>query len=137
MEREIKTQSLDRVLAFLPLFEDQDSKFYEIPTDCSVFDLCNYANGADEFIEILYSEELIIPFDWLAWRDEAGKFFRQPELLESADLTTLQKLLTTHARQERFFDGHFVAMIKNGHIVAILKRLKQIRLEMESSQLVD
>ena len=133
MERKITVQSLDRVLAFLPFFEDQDSNFYEIPNDYSVFDPFNYANGVDEFIKILHSEGLITPFDWIAWRDEAVKFSRQPELLESAELTTLQKLLTAHVRQDHFFGGYFGEMIKNGHIVAILKRLKQIRLDMESS----
>ncbi len=125
-------QSLDRVLAFLPFFEDQDSKFYEVRTDLSGFDPYVYSNEVDEFIEILYSEEFVTPFDWSIWQDEAAKFVEQPKLLESAELTILQKLLTTHIRKERFHSGHLAAMIDNGHIFAILKRLQQIRLDMES-----
>jgi len=126
-------QSLDRVLAFLPLFENQDSNLYDVATDLSVSDPYIYTNKVDEFIKILYSEEFVTSFNWSAWQKEAAKFIEQPKLLESAELNTLQKLLTTHVRKERFCSGHFAAMIDNGHILAILKRLKQIRLDMESS----
>jgi len=133
MDGEMTVQSLDRVLAFLPLFEDQDSNLYEVRTDLSGFDPYVYSNEVDEFIKILYSEEFVTSFNWSAWQDEAAKFVEQPKLLESAELSTRQKLLTTHVRKERFCSGHFAAMIDNGHILAILKRLKQIRLDMESS----
>ncbi len=126
-------QSLDRVLAFLPLFEDQDSKFYDVATDFSSSEPYIYTNEVNKFIKILYSQEFVIPFDWSAWQDEAAKFVEQPKLLESAELTTLQKLLTIHVRKERFCSGHLAAMIDSGHILAILKRLKQIRLDIESS----
>jgi O-acetyl-ADP-ribose deacetylase (regulator of RNase III) len=121
------------VLAFLPLFEDQDSKFYDVATDFSSSEPYIYTNEVNKFIKILYSQEFVIPFDWSAWQDEAAKFVEQPKLLESAELTTLQKLLTIHVRKERFCSGHLAAMIDSGHILAILKRLKQIRLDIESS----
>ncbi len=133
MERKITVQGIDKVLAFLPLFERSDTTLYEVRTDLSLFDPYVYSKEVDEFIEILDSEEFIIPFDWSTWQNEAAKFVEQPKLLESAELTILQKLLTTHIRKERFHSGHLAAMIDNGHILAILKRLKQIRLDMESS----
>lgn len=125
-------KSLDRILAFLSFFESKDSKFYEVRTDVSLFEPYVYTSKVNEFINILYSEEFIIPFDWSAW-DEGIKFIEQPDLLESADFTTLKKLLTVHIRQERFCSGHLAAMIDQGHILAILKRLKQIRFDRESS----
>ncbi len=133
MERKITIQGIDKVLPFLPLFERLDTTLYEIRTDLSLFDPYVYSKEVDEFIEILYSEEFIIPFDWSTWQNEAAKIVEQPKLLESAELTILQKLLTTHIRKERFHSGHLAAMIDNGHLLAILKRLKQIRLDMESS----
>jgi O-acetyl-ADP-ribose deacetylase (regulator of RNase III) len=133
VERKITVQGIDKVLAFLPLFERSDTTLYEVRTDLSLFDPYVYSKEVDEFIEILDSEEFIIPFDWSTWQNEAAKFVEQPKLLESAELTILQKLLTTHIRKERFHSGHLAAMIDNGHILAILKRLKQIRLDMESS----
>ncbi len=137
MDGEMTVQSLDRVLAFLPLFENQDSNLYDVATDLSVSDPYIYTNKVDEFIKILYSEEFVTSFNWSAWQDEAAKIVEQPKLLESAELSTLQKLLTTHVRKERFCSGHLAAMIDNGHILAILKRLKQIRLDMKSSEQVN
>ncbi len=133
MERKITVQGIDKVLAFLPLFERSDTTLYEVRTDLSLFDPYVYSKEVGEFIEILDSEEFVTPFDWSNWQNEAAKFVEQPKLLESAELTILQKLLTTHIRKERFHSGHLAAMIDNGHILAILKRLKQIRLDMESS----
>jgi len=133
METEITVQSLNKLLAFLPLFEHQNSKLYEVRTDIDIFNPYIYADEVDEFIQILYSEKFITSFGWTAWQKEAAKFVEQPKLLESAELSTLQKLLTTHVRKERFCSGHLARMINNGHILAILKRLNQIRLDMESS----
>jgi O-acetyl-ADP-ribose deacetylase (regulator of RNase III) len=137
VERKITVQGIDKVLAFLPLFERSDTTLYEVRTDLSLFDPYVYSNEVDEFIEILSSEEFVTPFDWSTWQNEAAKFVEQPKLLESAELTILQKLLTTHIRKERFHSGHLAAMIDNGHILAILKRLKQIRLDMESSEQIN
>jgi len=133
VERKITVQGIEKVLAFLPLFERSDTTLYEVRTDLSLFDPYVYSKEVGEFIEILDSEEFVTPFDWSNWQNEAAKFVEQPKLLESAELTILQKLLTTHIRKERFHSGHLAAMIDNGHILAILQRLKQIRLDMKSS----
>ena len=47
--------------------------------------------------------------------------------LETADLTTLRKLLTTHVRADRFSEGHLAGVLQSGHIVAVLRRLRKIR----------
>ena len=49
------------------------------------------------------------------------------EKIDSADVVTLKKLFTTHVRKDRFCEGHLATMFENGHIVALLRRLKEIR----------
>ena len=49
-----------------------------------------------------------------------------PSLVASARLTTCIKLITASLRYERFCDGHLGAVIKAGHITAILRRLEQL-----------
>jgi hypothetical protein len=36
-------------------------------------------------------------------------------------------LLTTHSRKDRFCEGHLAAMFENGHIVALLRRLRELK----------
>jgi Family of unknown function (DUF6508) len=52
---------------------------------------------------------------------------QDPALLAQADLLTLRKLLTAHVRQDRFIEGHLAQMLENGHISAILRRLRELR----------
>lgn len=40
------------------------------------------------------------------------------------------KLFTTHIRADRFCEGHLAAMFENGHIVTLLRWLKQLRFQM-------
>ena len=54
-----------------------------------------------------------------------------PKKVERVDATTIQKLLTTHSRADRFCEGHLASMFESGHIVAILWRLRAIREKMK------
>jgi hypothetical protein len=57
----------------------------------------------------------------------AVKYVNDPGQIESVGVEVIRKLVTPHVRQERFCEGHLLAMFKNGHILALLRRLKQIR----------
>ncbi len=65
-------------------------------------------------------------FDWTRWQDSAQEFVDFPAKVETADADTIQKLFTTHVRADRFCEGHLAAMFENGHIVALLRRLRAI-----------
>jgi len=120
-------ENMDRVLAFLPYFENASSHFYDVETDNLSMDPYVYAPEVDRFVGTLYGEGFIFPFDWSAWKDEAARYVAGPSLLDNADLATLRKLLTLHVRADRFNSGHLAGMIDNGHILVILRRLKAIR----------
>ena len=50
---------------------------------------------------------MIFNFDWMSWR-EAERYINDPTALHSADESILRRLLSLHARADRFDEGHFV-----------------------------
>lgn len=80
-----------------------------------------------EFIKALYEHGLIRDFDWGSWQPNALRFINHPELLGKASMKTCIKLLTLHARKDRFVDCHFAGMVRSGHIQAILARMAELR----------
>lgn len=85
-----------------------------------------------EFSRALYDNDWITSaFDWTKWRASAEEFVNSPKKIETADAATIQQLLTTHVRADRFCEGHLASMIENGHIAALLRRLKSIREKMK------
>jgi hypothetical protein len=90
----------------------------------------DYSDAALEFHQALYDNHWINQsFDWGAWQETAQEYIENPEKIKSADIETIQKLFTTHFRQERFSEGHLATMFDNGQIVALLRRLQEIRRE--------
>lgn len=64
----------------------------------------------------------------LGYSIEAGHAVRDdPARLDHADLAQLRSQLTYCCRGERFCDGHWRAMIEQGHVLRILRRLEQLR----------
>ncbi len=79
-------------------------------------------------MQILYANDWVTPeVDWVQWQDVAVEYVDLQEKIDSADVLTLKKLFTTHVRKDRFCEGHLATMFENGHIVALLRRLKEIR----------
>ena len=57
---------------------------------------------------------------------DAGELVRSDEAIASASLAQIKTMLTFCVRGERFCEGHWGAMISEGRIGLILKRLEQI-----------
>jgi len=85
-----------------------------------------YDRVVDDFVQALYDHGFIQNFDWPGW-DEAQGYVERSERLATADLETCIKLLTTHVRKERFCEGHLAEMIISGHLLAVLRRLEELR----------
>ena len=79
-----------------------------------------------EFVQALYDQKIVFSFDWMRRSEEAQQYVAEPEKIERADLITLRKLLTTHVRADRFFEGHLSEMLENGQITAALRRLQEL-----------
>ena len=134
MKAEITARNIERVLAFLSVFEDSEARLYEIETKVLTMDPYRYADVVYRFVDTLYREGFVVPFDWPAWQEQAQQLMDDPALLVSVDLATLQKLLTTHVRAERFTSGHLAQIIDSGHLRAILRRLQAIHAGMAAGQ---
>lgn len=126
MASQVGPGQIDEVLEFLPAFESPGYKFGEW-ADAGYF---SYSPEVDDWIRALYEQNFFLTFDWTRWKEEAQRYRSEPGALETADLLTLRKLLTTHVRADRFVEGHLASVLESGHVTAILRRLKQIRGQM-------
>lgn len=127
---EIGPQQLDAILAFLPIFERPGYVFGEWRSPEGQVPHYSTSSDVNDFAGALYKQRMVFVFDWVSWQEEAERYHSDPGALETADLLTLSKLLTTHVRRDRFVEGHLGSMMECGHIAAILRRLKAIREEM-------
>lgn len=127
---EIGVAQIDAVLKYLPIFEEPGYQFGEWHTREGQSAYFSYKPEVDEFIRALYEQGLIIQFDWPSWGEENKRYRSDPAALDEADLLTIQKLLTAHVRADRFVEAHLAGIFREGHLAAILQRLKSIRCEM-------
>jgi hypothetical protein len=104
---ELTKENITAILKYIPIFEAENINPDEIYS----------------FMQVLYDNDIIYSFDWPAWEDEAEKLYENPKALASADRDTLRKLLTVHVRKDRFCEGHLAGVIRDGHVLTILKRL--------------
>jgi hypothetical protein len=56
-----------------------------------------------------------------------GELIERDDVIASASLEQLRTMLTYCVRGERFCDGHWGAMIREGRVASILRRLEQLR----------
>ena len=119
---------IDAILPFLEQFEEAGFSVGTWHNEPGVMPWFNYDEAVMEFEQILYANDWVTPeVDWVQWQDVAVEYVGLQEKIDSADVLTLKKLFTTHVRKDRFCEGHLATMFENGHIVALLRRLKEIR----------
>ena len=106
MSTQITLKNLETILAFVTLFTSKEAKLYDIQTEPLTLNPYCYSKEFHQFITSVSQKNFIISFDWLAWQQEAQTFVTNTELLTVADISTLQKLFTTHIRQEKLCSGH-------------------------------
>ena len=64
-------------------------------------------------------------FDYVP--QEAGRMLEDPALVRRASIDEIKAMLTYCVRGERFSEGHWGAMIEQGHVRRLLERLVEIR----------
>jgi len=127
----ITTKQLNAILPFLDTFRKMGFKCGEWTTASESTAIPHFAftNDFESFLQTLYDNEWIEELDWIKWQETAAQYVESPDLLATANTETIRTLLTTHVRKDYFCEGHLAAMFENGHIEAILQRLKGIRNE--------
>lgn len=131
----INEKHIDDLLAFLPVFEKPDNLVKSGPRRKKI------ENGEDIYIitppdyapEVL---EFFMRAGQPRWSDykynphRCAKLIYNDEFIAGADLDEIKTLLTYCVRGERFSDGFWGKLIKDGVIVKILHRLEEIRIEL-------
>lgn len=67
---------------------------------------------------------------WLDYNynpEQAWKMIRDENFIKTATLSQIRTMLTFCVRGERFSDGHWEQMIKEGHVRRLLERLNEIK----------
>ena len=121
-------KQIDAILPYLELFSREGISAGTWSGEPGYLPSFSMAKEVSEFLDALYQQGWISDtFNWPDWQESAARYLEDSSLVASADVQTIRKLLTTHARKERFCEGHFAAVIESGHIAALLRRLKKIR----------
>jgi len=123
-------EQIRNLLAFMPRIENPAEPFYTCDDKTSPFDPYIYSPLVSSFNNALYDNNFCQPFDWPAWNDQAATFIQDPARLNQADIETIVKLFTIILRKDRFSSGSIAGALKNGFILALLKRLDVIQKEM-------
>ena len=126
----ITVERIDELLAFLPGFEDPDREYIERWTGGKT------AAGDLIWPHPVYAPDVVAFFRLAGqscWCDygyqpaEAGAMLADDDLIRSASLEQVKTMLTFCVRGERFSDGHWGAMLREGRIVLLLRRLALLR----------
>ena len=126
----LSADSMARVVAFLPYFQDETMEKVVFSPD-AVAGPYVYAEEVQRFVLALYEEGIVYDFDWQGWRETAITYLSDRSLIESADLETICKLVTTIARAEKNTNGILGEMINKGVITDILKRLQELKVGLK------
>lgn len=128
----ITGKNIDDLLAFLPVFEKPDNLVKSGPRRKKKKD------GEDVYIIAPpdYAPE-VLDFFMLAgkprWSDfnynprRCSKLIDDDEFISAAGLDEIRTLLTYCVRGERFSDGFWARLIRDGVIVKILHRLEELK----------
>lgn len=122
-----------RALAgLLPDFERSGARFGALdrprrvsPDGPFMMPVTKHSDLAERFVQAAYDNGFVVPFDW-NWPDVELYRERDAPALATADLMTIQRLITGHVRSDRFVEGHLIGEFERGMLTVILQRLAQL-----------
>ena len=113
-------QQIDELLQFLPVFGTAGRDFVAEKDQKSMYP--SYTDEVEKFYRLA---------GWFGLRSydpkKHGAMTYDDEAIRSASLDDVRHMLTFCVRGERFSDGHWGTMIRDGRIGAILRRLSELR----------
>jgi len=123
-------KEIEELVAFLPrMYKDEFSPVKEWhggdKDDDGVMTMPypEYDPIVKEFFRVASSECWTDP-DYLA--KSAGQILDDEDAVKSVDLDQIKTMLTYCVRGERFFTGHWGAVIENGYVRRLLERLEEL-----------
>lgn len=128
MSPKIKLSNIEAVLACEPLFSRSPDSWN--------FDQWGQSAEFYQFIQTLQTNQFIYPFDWSTWSLQFGRERVFSSLFfQDADLAQIQKAMTTVARAERFSQGIYPRLVREGYFYAMLRRLRLLYEKQDDPQL--
>lgn len=120
---EFTSESVKRMLAFLPGFErgdfkDAEQQYKESGQNPEI---------VDRLLAETYKSGFVVVFDWVKWPSRAE--VDTATEIARADLLTLRKLLTAYVRADRFSGGTLSGLCSGGKVEMVLRRLKVLHEE--------
>lgn len=125
-------RAAEKLLALLPVMEaegyeaapswgggEQDDGTLQMPYP-------NYTDEIGRFIELAHAESLL---DRQYVNKNIGEWFERPGYVERASFSEVKSMLTFMVRGERFCDGHIASLFEQGHVVRVLRRLRELAIE--------
>ncbi len=120
---DVSKDSIDRLLALLPEFERGEFA----TTDAYYKETGQYLPQVFRLCERISESGLALSFDWVSWKKDEAPGVLTEEGIVKADLLTLRRILSYCVEQDRFFGGFLPMVCSNGLILAVLRRLKEVR----------
>lgn len=131
---QITAEQADRLLRFLPRFEEPGVRFIEkweggerTEDGALTLPYPRYTTDVRRFFGLVDTD------CWLDVgyaRSNAGKMLGDDALIRGATLQDIRAMLTYMVRGERFCDGLWGAMLERGRVQAVLRRLRELRGQM-------
>ena len=115
------------LLSLIPEIENIN-KFYKI-REGSIhehslsFPLYEEDKIIQKFRDIAYNLKIVIPFNWMKWKEGEELYNRNIEYLD-LDIITLCKLITAIIRNDRFCEGFLIDAFENRKILKLLYAIK-------------
>jgi len=130
----LTAERIDELLKFLPVFENPSRELVDVvgwqesPDGSYTMPYAIYDDEVDSFFEKAHQ---------LWWRDydytkkDVNRMLDDDEFIAQASLSDLKTMITWCARGERFCDGLWKAVMDDGTIVKLLKRLEILRRNLD------
>jgi len=128
-------QEIDELLAFVPqLTAEGFSPIQEwggsekLPGGAITFPWPEYEDVVKEFFRAA-GQDCWMDFDYVP--EEAERMLEDEARVRRASLDEIKTMLTYCVRGERFGEGHWGAMIEQGHVRRLLERLREVRAQLK------
>jgi len=123
----VDPKHLAALLDFITVFEAPEfCPGHVIPLDEQELPDAGFMKVVSRFMDACYKNGFVVRFDWEGWEAEGTRYVGTPELLKEADIPCIRRLLTWHVRQNRFTRNHVATIIASGHILLVLRRLREL-----------
>ena len=133
---QITKENIDKVLEFIPYFEDKANVFYilvpprEVKQGLYHVPYYDYSEKVSDFLYALYKENFTTHYGEAKDRDEIFRLINRVIPLSEAGIQDIRVIFKTILAGDRICEGYLARTIENGLVLDILKRLKEIGNEM-------